>query len=365
MRGFLWCQGGLSRGKAKVAWEVVCLPKDKGGLGIRRIDLFNKALMTTHIWKLFSMKESLWVKWIHKYKIRDCNFWELPCRGNMTWGWRKILPLRPLIREFFKYKIGIGNSLSIRLETAIMDGLNTSSKVSDVFQNGNVVWPQDLVARYPLLGSVVGPNSVGSIDTLEWRDNVGVVKPFSMNAVWQALRPREDKITWVDVCGIELRVGLSNVAPSIDLIIDVIIPTTKRRTLKCVIAKLVVEATAYFIWHERNCRLFKKAKRSEDQAHMSNQTAKNFKLGKIRPCTDKSKPRPVVHKTHGTNPGFPGRLVSGDSFLGRHIARDKWYGKARTGFLLGDILGRHRRAHIVSVKHLSVTVDGFPGRHVA
>ncbi|GKD35033.1 hypothetical protein Tco_1250542 [Tanacetum coccineum] len=49
MRGFLWCNGGMSRGKSKVAWEVVCLPKDEGGLGIRRLDHFNKALMTTHI----------------------------------------------------------------------------------------------------------------------------------------------------------------------------------------------------------------------------------------------------------------------------------------------------------------------------
>ncbi|GJX60965.1 reverse transcriptase domain, reverse transcriptase zinc-binding domain protein [Tanacetum coccineum] len=209
-------------------------------------------------------------------------------------------------------------------------GLNTSSKVSDVLKNGNVVWRQDLVARYPLLGSVVSLNSVGSIDTLEWRDNVGVVKPFSVNAVWQALRPREDKITWVDVVWFpnciprhafklwliikrKLKTqdllrswdvsgnlatnfplcdsipdshahlffdyiflkqvwnrvkdwdGLSNVAPSIDLIIDVIIPITKRRTLKCVISKLVVVAAAYFIWHERNYRLFKKAKRSKDQ----------------------------------------------------------------------------------------------------
>nr|GEU88765.1 hypothetical protein [Tanacetum cinerariifolium] len=42
MRGFLWCQGGLGRGKAKVAWDVVCLLKDEGGLGlaakIRNID---------------------------------------------------------------------------------------------------------------------------------------------------------------------------------------------------------------------------------------------------------------------------------------------------------------------------------------
>ncbi|GJW33276.1 hypothetical protein Tco_0053308 [Tanacetum coccineum] len=60
MRGFLWCQGELHKGRAKVAWEVVCLPKDEGGLGMRRLDIFKKALMVTHIWKLLSMKESLW-----------------------------------------------------------------------------------------------------------------------------------------------------------------------------------------------------------------------------------------------------------------------------------------------------------------
>ncbi|GJY18280.1 hypothetical protein Tco_0389771 [Tanacetum coccineum] len=34
MRGFLWYQGEMKKGKAKVAWEVVCLPKDEGGLNL-------------------------------------------------------------------------------------------------------------------------------------------------------------------------------------------------------------------------------------------------------------------------------------------------------------------------------------------
>nr|GEW54557.1 hypothetical protein [Tanacetum cinerariifolium] len=37
MRNFLWFHGDMKKGKAKVAWEVVCLSKDKGGLGIRRL----------------------------------------------------------------------------------------------------------------------------------------------------------------------------------------------------------------------------------------------------------------------------------------------------------------------------------------
>ncbi|GKE55263.1 reverse transcriptase domain, reverse transcriptase zinc-binding domain protein [Tanacetum coccineum] len=59
--------------------------------------------------------------------------------------------------------------------------------------------------------------------------------------------------------------GLSNLAPSLDLIINAITHIAKRRTTRSVIAKLVVAAAAYFIWQERNSRLFKKSKRSEDQ----------------------------------------------------------------------------------------------------
>ncbi|GJY75098.1 hypothetical protein Tco_0479529 [Tanacetum coccineum] len=33
IRGFLWCNGELKRGKAKVACDILCLPKCEGGLG--------------------------------------------------------------------------------------------------------------------------------------------------------------------------------------------------------------------------------------------------------------------------------------------------------------------------------------------
>ncbi|GKD47497.1 retrovirus-related pol polyprotein from transposon TNT 1-94 [Tanacetum coccineum] len=49
MRGFLWCQDEIKKGKAKVAWEVVCLPRKEGGLGIRRLEIFNKALIASYI----------------------------------------------------------------------------------------------------------------------------------------------------------------------------------------------------------------------------------------------------------------------------------------------------------------------------
>nr|GEU30618.1 hypothetical protein [Tanacetum cinerariifolium] len=56
MRQFLWSHESSCKGKLKVAWEIVCLPKHEGGLGIRRLECFNSALMVSHIWKLLTLK---------------------------------------------------------------------------------------------------------------------------------------------------------------------------------------------------------------------------------------------------------------------------------------------------------------------
>ncbi|GJT41701.1 hypothetical protein Tco_0941566 [Tanacetum coccineum] len=56
IRGFLWCNGEFKWGKAKFAWDDICLPKEDGGVGLRCLDVFNIALMTTHIWNIVSNK---------------------------------------------------------------------------------------------------------------------------------------------------------------------------------------------------------------------------------------------------------------------------------------------------------------------
>ena len=112
MRGFLWCHGEMKRGKAKVAWENLCLPKYEGGLGIRNLEKFNIALMTTHIWNIITHKESMLVRWIHAYKLKGRCFWDLPLMWNVSWGWRKILQIRDIVRPFFWHSIGNGHKIS-------------------------------------------------------------------------------------------------------------------------------------------------------------------------------------------------------------------------------------------------------------
>jgi hypothetical protein len=51
LKRFLW-SGKDSKAKAKVSWANICLPKKEGGLGIKQLEVWNRAAMLNHIWKL-------------------------------------------------------------------------------------------------------------------------------------------------------------------------------------------------------------------------------------------------------------------------------------------------------------------------
>ncbi|GJQ97566.1 reverse transcriptase domain, reverse transcriptase zinc-binding domain protein [Tanacetum coccineum] len=59
--------------------------------------------------------------------------------------------------------------------------------------------------------------------------------------------------------------GIPNIPYNLSSIVDFLIPLAKMRSARSVIAKLIFAASCYFIWQERNYRLFKKKKRSQDQ----------------------------------------------------------------------------------------------------
>ena len=61
-RKFLW--GGVSEQRriAWVKWKTVCLPKEKGGLGIKDLRKFNTALLGKWRWDLFQQNGQMWTR---------------------------------------------------------------------------------------------------------------------------------------------------------------------------------------------------------------------------------------------------------------------------------------------------------------
>ncbi|GJY36618.1 hypothetical protein Tco_0421996 [Tanacetum coccineum] len=72
--------------------------------------------------------------------------------------------------------------------------------------------------------------------------------------------------------------GIDRMAHDVYEIVDHLGSIAKKRSSHVVIAKLVVAASTYFIWQERNWRLFKKSKRLVHQVIECISSAVRLKL---------------------------------------------------------------------------------------
>lgn len=211
LHGFLWCNGDLKRGKAKVAWHNLFLPREEEGLGIQSLSTWNISLMTYHAWSIITHKESLWVRWIHEYRLKGKSFWEVCITADASCGWRKLLRNRNTICPFIISKIGDGKSTFAwhdkwsdigHLSSVISSrnisnvGFTMQSKVSDIIENNHWKWPTDWIDKFVPLNSLPIPSlSQGARDKIYWRDK-GIDYDFASSIVWNSIRDAAERVDW-------------------------------------------------------------------------------------------------------------------------------------------------------------------------
>ncbi|KAK3193377.1 hypothetical protein Dsin_024687 [Dipteronia sinensis] len=121
-RSFLWkgIKGDIKG--VKICWSDICLPKKEGGLGIKDLSSWNKALMIRHRWILIYGTSNLWSSWIKAYHLKDSNLWEAKAPCTCYWNWRKLLHLRPLVHPLIRHFIGNGSSTFLWFDNWHPDG---------------------------------------------------------------------------------------------------------------------------------------------------------------------------------------------------------------------------------------------------
>ncbi|KAG2303839.1 hypothetical protein Bca52824_032490 [Brassica carinata] len=107
---FLWKGTLEGHHSARVAWSEVTKPKESGGLGIRDLLSWNKAVCLKFIWLLFFRQGSIWVAWFHTEILRGdiSNFWTVKPNQSMSWMARKLLKMRDSIYPWIHLRVGNG-----------------------------------------------------------------------------------------------------------------------------------------------------------------------------------------------------------------------------------------------------------------
>ena len=339
-RSFLWAQGDRVRGKCRIAWDVVCKPLHSGGLGFRRLAVWNRALVAKHLWDILSLKPTLWVRWVILHYIPNGRIWGVVPRTTWSWVFREIFMLRTHIRQFVVHKIGDGRNTNAWFDKWLMDGslselipyrrytecgFSQHSMARDVIQVYGHHWPLSWVQYHANLQNMqIPPLDDMATDAIKWIDVQNNLVHFTVRVAWKSLGGaqmtiRWTKSVWFKGCipkhGFCMWMAFHNRLPTQDRIIlwkqeppdmkcalceqvvdshrhlfftcpfsvtiwrqikkevdlygfyedwDAIVDALDPgRGPKLLIQKLALEATVYFIWRERNRRLFQDVKKTE------------------------------------------------------------------------------------------------------
>ena len=74
------------------------------------------------------------------------------------------------------------------------------SKLSDIIHEGVWLWPNDWLTKYPSLFHINIPSlNDDNVDTLVWRNRLGLDERFSASSAWEDIRPGGTNIARTNV----------------------------------------------------------------------------------------------------------------------------------------------------------------------
>ncbi|GJT18120.1 RNA-directed DNA polymerase, eukaryota, reverse transcriptase zinc-binding domain protein [Tanacetum coccineum] len=216
---FLWNSGESARGKARISWKMVCRPKEQGGLGIKPLKRWNEVLLIRY------------------------------------WGWKTMLSIRDIIKYHVMYEIGKVDSIFVWYDKWSPNGplgnfitqrniydarLSMDAKIHKMIIDNRLAWPNKCKFFHKAsLAKFERRSAQRKVERCHLCDFV--------------------KTVWKEICKFSYKVG--DQFKLVDLCRE-LTGRNKESKFGMVVDKLLLAATVYYVWQERNRRLFSQEKRT-------------------------------------------------------------------------------------------------------
>jgi hypothetical protein len=110
---FWWSNQSKEAGIPWMSWSRMSLSKERGGMGFRDLQYFNRALLAKQVWRLWKMEDSLTARIMKAKYYPSCSIFEAQLSNKSSYAWRSILKARELVKEGLIWRIGNGESVPI------------------------------------------------------------------------------------------------------------------------------------------------------------------------------------------------------------------------------------------------------------
>ena len=110
---FWWDSNDGKKKMCWVSWEKLTQPKSAGGLGLKDIQWFNKALLAKNSWRMLTNPDCLLARVLLGKYCQNDKLLRVEALNTSSHGWRGILAGRDLLVEHLGKVIGNGSSTTI------------------------------------------------------------------------------------------------------------------------------------------------------------------------------------------------------------------------------------------------------------
>ncbi|XP_059654967.1 uncharacterized protein LOC132301756 [Cornus florida] len=116
MRNFIWGYVEDKKKMHRLCWKKLAAPKEKEGLGLRRIVDIDLASKCNLACDFLLSKDRIWVAWFERCYLKQASFWNMVPKVTSSSIWKSIIVIRGIMKGNCKYKIRNGQNIEVFID---------------------------------------------------------------------------------------------------------------------------------------------------------------------------------------------------------------------------------------------------------